>query len=100
MQLPRTTTADRWIFALVVALSFLWGIGTAKAQTTNLDGINPDPALMLNRGVQKELKLSSDQIESASAMARELAETRKQQSKVNQLAIADPNERARQNQVG
>jgi hypothetical protein len=62
-------TARGWGIVVAVGVLAAAGVSPAGAEGDGLDRIIPESALVLNKGVQKELKLSEDQIKEATPIA-------------------------------
>jgi hypothetical protein len=63
----------RRVIAVTVGLLAVASGTAVRAQATPLDGITADPVLLLKVGIQRDLKLSDDQIGKASAIANSTA---------------------------
>jgi hypothetical protein len=88
--------ARGWGIVVAVGLLAVAGVSPARAQGDGLDGMIADPLLLLNKGVQKELKLSEDQIKQATAIALGVQEAQKTGAETLRREIADEAEQSRQ----
>jgi hypothetical protein len=89
-------TAQGWAIVVAVGVLAVAGVSSARAQGGGLDETPVHPDVLLNKGVQKELKLSDDQIKEATAIALGFRATFAKGLDTLRREIADEEERARQ----